>query len=206
VPRPLRSNLDFFEDKAAGRTPAGQANDNDHTQPIVYIRRRTPDRVWLPVRKWPLVNDVAPVDALVANDGKYLVTFDNWHRLGYGDDVVAIYDAHGRLIRKYALIDILPLDYIETLQRSVSSLHWGRGHFFADDDTLILRVAEPNVGHSAENPLFVSVRIRLSDGAVTPPSGRAWERALRKSKNVRAEQAAFARDACKRWGGDSCNP
>jgi hypothetical protein len=204
VPRPLRGSLHFFEDKVKGRTLAGQASDSAQTHPIVYIRRRTDDGRWTPVRQWPLVNDVAPVHALVANGGKYLATFDNWHMLGHGDDAIVIYDARGRLIRKYALSDFLPVSYIETLPMSVSSIQWQGDHYFFDDDTLLLQVAEPSFDHDDSTRLYVSVRIRLADGAMTLPSGRAWERALRKSKKVRAQQQAYARDACERWGGGWC--
>jgi hypothetical protein len=41
---------------------------------------------------------VAPVSALVSEDGAYLITFDNWHSMGYGDDVVVLYRTDGTLI------------------------------------------------------------------------------------------------------------
>lgn len=171
------------------------------------MSRRADDGQWITLWQQPLVNDVAPVHALIAKDGTYLITFDNWHHMGHGDDAVVIYDARGRLIRKLALVDFLPRSYIGTLPTSVSSIHWGRGHFLADsDETLILRVVEPSLGLGDDNGLRVSVRVRLSDGAVTPPTGRAWERALRKSKKTRAEQDAFARKACVEWGGGWCKP
>ncbi len=204
VPRPLRGNLVFFEDKVKGRAPAGQATGSAQVHPMVYIRRRADDGRWMPVREWPLINDVAPVHALVANGGKYLVTFDNWHMLGHGNDAIVIYDARGRLIRKYALSDFLPASYIETLPSTVSSIHWQGTHDFLDEVTLLLQVVEPSFDLHDDAALYVSVRIRLADGAITLPSGRAWERALRKSNKVRAQQQAFARDACKRYGGGWC--
>ena len=72
----------------------------------------------------PLVNDEAPVDALVAGDTGYVVTFDNWGSMGYGDDVVAIYGPSGTRIRKLALKDFLDAEDIEALPRSVSSIWW----------------------------------------------------------------------------------
>ena len=38
-----------------------------------------------------LVNGVSPVSAIVSDQGDYVATFDNWYRIGWGDDVVAIY-------------------------------------------------------------------------------------------------------------------
>lgn len=205
VPRALSGNFEYFRDKVDGKSPAGQREDSDIKQPFARMSRRTADGRWITLWQQPLVNDVAPVHALVANGGKYLITFDNWHQRGYGPDAVAIYDARGRLVRKYALTDFLPVAFIETLDTSVSSIHWGDDHFLTDDDeTLILRVAEPSFGFEDERGLAVSVRIRLSDGTITPPAGRAWERALRKSRKVRLQQEAYARKACREWGGGWC--
>lgn len=37
---------------------------------------------------------------LLTNDASFLITFDNWHSAGLGDDVVAIYDHRDKLVRK----------------------------------------------------------------------------------------------------------
>jgi hypothetical protein len=205
VPRALAGSFEYFRDKADGKASAGQRADSNIRQPFARMSRRTAEGRWITLWQQSLVNDVAPVHALVANGGKYLITFDNWHHRGYGPDAVAIYDARGRLVRKYALIDFLPISFIETLKTSTSSIHWGAGHFLTDnDETLILRVAEPSFGFDDEQGLAISVRIRLSDGMITPPAGRAWERALRKSRTVRLQQEAYARKACKERGGGWC--
>ena len=207
VPRSLAGNFEYFRDKADGKTPAGQHSGSALRQPSAHMSRRTQDGRWITLWQRPLVNDVAPVDALVTANGKYLVTFDNWHMTGHGDDAVVIYGQRGRLIRKFALVDFLPQAYIDTLPTSVSSIHWGSEHVFADgDETLVLSVVEPGLAPGDGNGLAVSVRIRLADGMVTPPAGRAWERALRASKKVRAEQDAFARKACTERGGNWCKP
>lgn len=205
VPRALASQLDYFEDKSTGKSKAGQRPGSHIDQPFARVSHRMSNGKWNTLWQQSLVNDVAPVDALLANRGKYLITFDNWHHRGYGGDAIVVYDAHGRLVRKYALTDFLPLSYIETLSISTSSIHWGRGHYLTDnDETLILRVAEPSFGFAEQDALTISVRIRLADGAITRPAGRAWERALRRSKTVRAQQDAYARRACKDWGGGWC--
>lgn len=58
--------------------------------------------------KLDLDNRTAPVDVFVSDEGRYVVTLDNWHAMGYGDEVAAFYHAEG-LIKKYALEAILPL-------------------------------------------------------------------------------------------------
>jgi hypothetical protein len=55
-----------------------------------------------------LENEVAPVDVFVSDGGQYVVTLDNWHRVGYGDEVVAFFHKDG-LIKKYDLETIIPL-------------------------------------------------------------------------------------------------
>jgi hypothetical protein len=55
-----------------------------------------------------LSNPAAPVNVFITDDGKQVVTLDNWHEVGYGDDVVAFYDANGQ-IKKYSLESFIPL-------------------------------------------------------------------------------------------------
>lgn len=179
TPRPIGGALPYFEDKVAGKEPAGQRPDNGQRSPVAALERRQ-DGKWRQVWKLPLVNDVGPVNALVANGGRYLVTFDNWHSAGYGPDAVVIYDGEGRLVRKFALEDFLPEAYVAQLPRSVSSLWWGGDHALAnDDETLLLHVVEPTEeNESSDRPRTVPLRIRLADGQVLPPAGAEWERAM----------------------------
>ena len=53
-----------------------------------------------------LSNKAAPIDVLVTDDGRHVITFDNWYGVGYGDDVVAFYSG-GRQLAKYSLEQIL---------------------------------------------------------------------------------------------------
>lgn len=88
-----------------------------------------------------LTNDVSPVDVLISNSGQYVATFDNWHRLGYGPNAVVIYGQDGHLIRELSLEDFLAKREIDQLPKSVSSIMWGRNHYFDESETfLILRV------------------------------------------------------------------
>lgn len=98
-----------------------------------------------------LSNEASPVSASVSPDGRHLVTFDNWHRVGYGDDIVAIYDANGQLA-KYSLEEFAPppvaitnelsvvmgtnylprMAYFRLFSHSISSRWWKKDsiHFF----------------------------------------------------------------------------
>ncbi len=82
------------------------------------------------LHKWKvrLVNSYSPVSAIISNTGKYVVTFDNWHHVGYGDNVVVIYGAQGKLLFKYALEDILTDKEIKnSVPHTVSSRWWHKG-------------------------------------------------------------------------------
>ena len=94
-------------------------------------------------QKWtaPLSNRVAPVSALVSDSGKYIVTFDNWHHVGYGDDVVVVYDgSDGKLLWKYRLEDVLSREELCRVRCSVSSRWWASGKHAIDElqDRLML--------------------------------------------------------------------
>jgi hypothetical protein len=81
-----------------------------------------PDRSYRLVAEVALANPVAPVSALVADDG-HLVTLDNWHNMGFGK-VVAVYAPDGRLVRRYELEALYPAAALARIPRTISSRHW----------------------------------------------------------------------------------
>ena len=87
---------------------------------LLYARQA--DRSYKLLHEIALQNPVAPVDALVADQG-YFITLDNWHNLGYGK-VVAIYGPAGKLIRSFEIGELYPGQLLERIPRSVSSRHW----------------------------------------------------------------------------------
>ena len=56
--------------------------------------------------------------ALVSDDGRRVVTFDDWHMTGYGPHAVVIYDGLGRRVRALALQDFLSPGDLDALPRS----------------------------------------------------------------------------------------
>ncbi len=75
-------------------------------------------------REHDLVNDTLPCDVIVPNDGSFLVTFDDYFGIGTSENTVVIYDTSGRMLKKWALHDILSDAEIQELPSSVSSIHW----------------------------------------------------------------------------------
>ncbi|WP_345222801.1 hypothetical protein [Hymenobacter koreensis] len=79
----------------------------------------SPRMIW----RQNLVNQVAPVEAMVSDDGKYVVTFNNHHSVGYGQDVMVVYNHQGSLLRQYNLEQISPFPLNRYLA-SRSSIWW----------------------------------------------------------------------------------
>lgn len=175
TPRDIQSQLSYFEGRAQGEPPHG------------LLEIRDDAGQWSRVWDGPLVNEVAPVRALVAPAGRYVVTFDNWHMVGFGENVVVIYDVSGRVVRSLSLADLLPPGYIEALPRSVSSMAWGGEHRLLDD-VLLLQIVVP--GEDART--YVELPIELSTGRVKTPQTAAWAEALAQGERVAANNRASA--------------
>lgn len=208
-PRRLDGSLAYFEDKIAGKTPAGQAKGETRRTAEAVLERRDPAGKWEIVWHKPLVNEVAPVNALIANDGSHVVTFDNWHSNGFGTDVVVVYGADGSLIRSLALPDLLPSSYIRTLHRSVSSIWWGGEHRLSEDGRkLILQIAVPSTDELPIANAHVELTVDLATGRSESPTGEGWAGALAKSQEIAArldveETAAKAAFLAPLYGPES---
>lgn len=165
TPKKLESQLKYFEDKVQGRSNAGAlktATDN-RAKGAFYARRA--DGGYAKKAEFPLLNEVSPVTALVSNSGNYVVTFDNWHTVGYGDDVVVIYHSDGTLVKKFGLEDLLTEGDIETLPHSVSSIWWGGEHYIDDaTSTLILKVVANGKNYGNEDAKYHELKIELATG------------------------------------------
>lgn len=168
IPKKLKNQLEYFEDKVAGKENAG-VDDRVQKNLARGIFYRRDDNGALR-KRWEikLVNEVAPVSILVSDAGDHVVTFDNWHSVGYGDDVVVIYEGStGRLIKKLGLTDFLTEHDVSQLSHSASSIWWGGRHLFdREHGTLVLQVAKNGRSHGESGADFFPVRIELSSGRV----------------------------------------
>lgn len=149
-----------------------------------------------PVWRRALLNDVAPVDAVVTNSGR-VITFDNWHSMGYGADAVVIYTPRGAPLRRLSLPEFLPRDYVIALPRSVSSLHWrGAPRALADGRRVAVPVVVPTPRDGDDgDSRRVDVVFDLPSGVVSLPPDRIWRPALAQASAAltrqRAERAAW---------------
>lgn len=189
-PRPITSPIDYFRDKVDGKANAGAPPGEPRSSAIGTMERKE-GRNWRQVWREPLRNEIAPVDALAISGGG-AATFDNWHSMGFGKNVVVIYDADGRVLASHALADFLPREYVRALPRSVSSLHWrGEPRVSADGRVLTVPVTIPADRDPEDNPdehRFVDMSFDLATGQPLPPHGPAWEQALREAHAARQRQ------------------
>lgn len=161
-PKKLESQLSYFQDKVDEKENAGADKKvkGNFCKGTFFAKGR---KLW----KVRLDNEVAPVSALVSNNGDYVITFDNWHGVGYGDNVVTIYDgATGKLVKKLGLTDFLTDSDVYGLPASTSSIHWhGTHQIDYEKKQLILKVVKP----SKSNDQFFDVHVDLTNGAVLDP-------------------------------------
>lgn len=189
VPRDLESQLAYFEDKARGIEPAGQARTGP-TQATARVETWM-GKAWRTVWDKPIVNFVAPVEVIVRDDGRYTVTFDNWHTTGYGPHAVVIYDERGNKVRALALSDMMPQYYIDALPHSTSSIRWRGPPRFASDGRVVIPIIIPAIEPLGERA-YVEMIIDPSTGVASPASGLAWQQALATGRHIHAEQVAEA--------------
>ncbi len=176
TPRDVGSQLSYFEGRAQGVPPRGVLEVSDGAGG------------WRAAWDVALINEVAPVSALVASGGRYVVTFDNWHSVGRGENVVVIYDASGRVVRSLTLSDLLPAAYIEALPHSVSSTAWGGEHRFDGDGILLLQILVPTEDQRTRT--YVDLPIELATGRVLTPENAAWTDAVAQAERVTAARRA----------------
>ena len=188
-PRDLKSQLGYFDDKVKNVDPAGQRKGGS---PVASARlERLVDRRWRVIWEHQIANDVAPVSALVRDDGEYAVTFDDWHGTGYGPNAVVIYGPQGKTVRALALSDVVPADYIKALPHSVSSIHWrGDPRFSSDGQKLIIPVVIPSEDF-ASGPATIDIAVDMVDGSVSPNNPGAWNAAEATGRKVLAAQVAY---------------
>ena len=138
-PRELSNQLNYFEDAVDGNENPGQAKGK-RDKCIGILEKKTENSY---KKKWEkeLANDVSPVSALVSDNGKYVVTFDNWHHVGRGENVVVIYNQNGNLIKTYRLDEFISRTETIRLTNSVSSTWWGQDHELDEEnDFLVLKL------------------------------------------------------------------
>lgn len=85
----------------------------------------------------PLLNNICPVHAIVADDGSSIATFDNWFSRGYGVNVFVVYNENGDALKTYKLEEITPYP-LNDYKISISSLHWLKEAVYNGNDRILI--------------------------------------------------------------------
>lgn len=192
----IESQMAYFEEEAAA---AKAGKTVERPAPLGLLEKRNAAGKWEPVWAIPLLNPMAPVSVLVSDDGRHVVTFDNWHSMGHGEHVVVIYGPEGKLVRSMALTDIVPADFADALPHSVSSIQWRRSQNLTDAGTAVtVEIPVPGEEAYSDDAETIAFIITLADGTVTPPDADTWKAAqcaagkvIADLKQAEAERIAF---------------
>ena len=71
----------------------------------------------------PLINRVAPVEALVS-ETEGVVTFDDWHKVGTSSNTVVVYSVAGRVVAQHSLQDLASPSEIQQMPHTAGSIWW----------------------------------------------------------------------------------
>jgi len=176
LPKALKSFPELPEDAAGNSKERKTLGLNETCQATLFQKdnEKGIDSATIrfhPVWQQKLVNEVAPMDAYVSDDGRFVVTTDDYGFLGDGENVVVIY-SEGKFIRRYKLTEFIPQSAIDTLQvpQSTSSIEWaGRHRIDSKNGLLLLQVWKS--GNPFNLPVktpaqYRTVTIRLSTGEI----------------------------------------
>ncbi len=165
IPTNIASQLDYWSDKVEGVDRPGVRDSHLSNRARGVLLTRVRENTYRSVSSFDLRNEVAPVSALVTNDGQNIVTFDDWHGMGYGDNVVVIYRGDGSVVNNLALSDLVTERDELLLPHTVSSIRW-RVDVSIDQEHGVVRIQIPRCRRfrrCACESTF-DIHIRMSDG------------------------------------------
>lgn len=140
------------------------------------------------VKRWerPLVNDAAPVKAFIRDDGRFVVTLDEFRR-GGARNAVVIYGERGQLLRHFLLTDLLGKSDWRNVRASKRAVEWlegSRSSFVAEPEQFLielkwgrevridlktLRLVNPPRDAGGDEEIPAEILAQLSDEHVGPP-------------------------------------
>jgi len=105
------------------RVEAGRAGRGGRSCQAMLVEQAEPNARERERWKRALVNDVAPAYACVRDDGRFLVTLDEYRR-GGARHALVIYGADGELLRHFRLTDLLPKSAWKKVDVDRRNLDW----------------------------------------------------------------------------------
>lgn len=131
--RPQRS-AESDEGTYEVRVERGSAKERC-TATVVRTKGAKRGEVW----SGPLVNETAPMQLFVRDDGAFLVTLDEARR-GGARNAIVVYGDKGQLLRHWLLPDVLHADDWKHVKRSKRAIEWldGAEGRFEDNDSFVI--------------------------------------------------------------------
>lgn len=111
----------------------------------------------------PLKNEQSPVDAIVTNSGQ-VVTFDDWHSVGYGPNVIVVYDTTGEVVYRDSLEGIVSSETILCFTHSISSIWWRKSFWLENSDSTLgikLDIKTEEALYCPQPPKVDTIRVPL---------------------------------------------
>jgi hypothetical protein len=141
-----------------------------------YLLKQVNSDTYALVWEKKLVNTVSPVEAMVSDSG-FVVTFDEWHKVGHGPNVVVVYNQEGNKIKNYSLESFLSLYSRKRVRQTASSIWW-RGDPEIDDakEILIIPTFSKNIAYwnpkdttvlDSTKPLYKKYLINIKTGVIS---------------------------------------
>ncbi len=95
--------------------------------------------------QFELRNEWMPVDAIMLNNG-HLLTFDDWHRMGYGDSVAVLYSQRGGTVWHRTLSELITEEKEQQAPHSASSIWWRKTpvewQYGSDEESVVITLAD----------------------------------------------------------------
>lgn len=182
---------------------AASSNENPYRKKKVCVGLLEELRDGKMIKTWKnqLINLVSPLEAMITENGAYVVTFDTW--FGVGADPIVIYNSKGKLVRRHSLESLGLTRYTEMeaddrsepkITGSISSVYWlDDGFKFFNEDQSILII------HLSWGHYF---GILLKDGALLSSEKLTAEEAfITRHLHQQAASLLYSRDMHDRKQG-----
>ena len=137
--------------------PAGRADQPNppKCRALIYVFNASTHE-YERTKELPLANDVAPVEALIRDDGRYLVTFDDYFSTGYGNNIIVIYDLVAGTDTHLKLEDFLQPAQIADFTESTSSRQWrGLVDFMHEQRYIYIGATDSPFDSAKKYPSFI---------------------------------------------------
>jgi len=92
--------------------------------PLGALERKGAEGEWTLVWIRALANREAPLEAVVADGGRFVVMLDEHGMAGSGENDLVLYGADGRVVGQRSLADLFSNEEIAAFPRTVSSTWW----------------------------------------------------------------------------------